>query len=103
MLARGAVEPVALLRHHPRPPVGADVRHAGEFHVVLPGDGVGDALADDAVAVDGDAGPAACVHSFLPQVKVDTPYRCRGLVGHPGYRYNNPECSTATPIGRAHV
>ena len=37
------------------PVIGDDVGDADEDHVVLQPDGVGDALADDAVAIDGDA------------------------------------------------
>jgi hypothetical protein len=46
-----------------QPVVVDDVGHAGERHVVLQANRVGDALADDSVAVDGYPDPVH-VHSF---------------------------------------
>src|SRR3546814_9353495 len=65
VFVRGAIQGEALLRCHSGPPIGADVRYAGELHIVLASDRFSHALADDAITVNSHAGLATCVHLFL--------------------------------------
>ena len=55
MFPGGPEQAKALLQRHERTPVGTDIRHPCELHIVLPGHGFGDTLSDHTVAVDGDS------------------------------------------------
>jgi hypothetical protein len=54
-----------LLHRHTGPPVDGDIRHSDEFHLVLPGHGVGDTLSDHAIAVDSDPNLFRLAHLLL--------------------------------------
>jgi hypothetical protein len=65
VLRRGTVEPEPALGDDPGSPVCRHVAHAGNDHVVLQSDGVDDALADYAVAVDRDTNSFVLRHDSV--------------------------------------
>src|SRR3546814_17833555 len=65
MFPGGPEQAKALLQRHARTPVGTDIRHSCELHIVLPGHGFGDTLSDHAVAVDGDSALLRLAHRLL--------------------------------------